>query len=222
MPLYFSHSRDMTIARPNEWMRVPSSTCASSKAKKCRMLWLENMSNFATFFMLFCAFFVEHASTGEAMPMRRRGLIPRERRAWKKFIRPIVKDGSFRLRYRMSYRDFKDLYTMLHKRLEKDEGSGVGRNGTVAGEWAIAGTLRYLAGGSIYEEMDGAHIARSTSYANIQLGLGVILACERLRVKFPQTQQELKEAALGLRCRSSQDVIRKLRVGRRWAVCTTA
>ena len=111
---------------------------------------------------------------------------------------------------------------MLHKRLEKDEGSGVGRNGTVAGEWAIAGTLRYLAGGSIYEEMDGAHIARSTSYANIQLGLGVILACERLRVKFPQTQQELKEAALGLRCRSSQDVIRKLRVGRRWAVCTTA
>ena len=29
----FSHSRDMTIARPNEWMRVPSRTCASSKAR---------------------------------------------------------------------------------------------------------------------------------------------------------------------------------------------
>ena len=66
--------------------------------------------------------------------MRRRGLIPRERQAWKKFIRPIMKDGSYRLRYRMSYRDFKDLYTMLRKRLEKHDGSGVGRNGTVAAE----------------------------------------------------------------------------------------
>ena len=123
-----------------------------------------------------------------------------------------MKDGSFRLRYRMSYRDFKDLYTMLRKRLEKHDGSSVGRNGIVAGEWdlewALAGTLRYLAGGIIYEVMYGAHIARSTSYANIQLGLGAIFGCKRLRVKFPQTQQELKEAALGFRCRSSQDVIR--------------
>ena len=69
----------------------------------------------------------------------------------------IVEDGSFRLRYRMSYRDFKDLYTMLRKRLEKHDGSGVGRNGSVAEEWTLAGTLRYLAGGSIYEVMDGAN-----------------------------------------------------------------
>ncbi|CAN0528654.1 unnamed protein product, partial [Scytosiphon promiscuus] len=100
-------------------------------------------------------------------PRRRQGLIPRQRQAWKKFIRPIVKDGSFRLRYRMTYRDFKDLYAMLRKRLEKDEARGLGRNGTVAGEWALAGTLRYLAGGSFYEVMDGARIARSTSYANV-------------------------------------------------------
>ena len=56
--------------------------------------------------------------------------------------------------------------------------------------------------------MDGAHIARSTSYSNIQLGLGAILGCKTLRIKFPQTPQELKEAALGFRCHSSQDVIR--------------
>ena len=209
MPHSFSHSRVMTIARPKEWMRVPSGTLASSKASKRRMLRRrENNYNIAMFWMMCCTFFLEHASTGEAMRRRRRGLIPRERLAWKRFIRPIVEDGSFRLPYRMSYRDFKDLYTMLRKHLEKHDGSGVGRNGTVAGEWALAGTLRYLAGGSIYEVMDGAHIARSTAYANIQLGLGAILGCKRLRVKFPQTQQELKEAALGFRCRSSQDVIR--------------
>ena len=74
--------------------------------------------------------------------MGRPGLIPRESQAWKKFLRPKQKDGSFRLRYRMSYRDFKDVYTMLRKRPEKHEGSGVGRNGTLAGEWALAGTLR--------------------------------------------------------------------------------
>ena len=44
--------------------------------------------------------------------------------------------------------------------------------------------------------MGGAHIARSTSYANIQLGLGAILGCKRPRVKFPQTQQELRAAII--------------------------
>ena len=140
-PPLLSFSRHDYIA-PKPLDARPSRTCASSKAKKCRMLWLEHISNFARFCMLCCAFFVQHASTSEAMPMGMRGLIPRERQAWKKFIRPIVKDGSSRLRYRMSYRDFKDPHAILHKRREKDEARGLGRNGTVAGEWALAGTLR--------------------------------------------------------------------------------
>ena len=101
----------------------------------------------------------------------------------------------------------EDLYTMLDKRFEKDEGGDVGRNCTAAGQWTLAGTLRYLAAESTYEVMDGAQIARSTSSANIRLGLGAILGCKRLRIKFPQTPQQLKEAALGFRCGISQDVI---------------
>lgn len=144
----------------------------------------------------------------EDAPSRRGELIVRQRQAWKKFIRPIVKDGSFRLRYRMNHGDFKNLYAMLRTRLEKEEDGGLGRNGTVAGEWALAGTLRWLAGGSIYEVMDGPHIARSTAYAKVRLTLEAILDCNRLRVKFPKKKEDLEKAASGFRNRSSQDVIR--------------
>ena len=48
----------------------------------------------------------------------------------------------------------EDLYTMLDKRFEKDEGGDVGRNCTAAGQWTLAGTLRYLAAESTYEVMD--------------------------------------------------------------------
>ncbi|CAN0361243.1 unnamed protein product, partial [Laminaria digitata] len=144
----------------------------------------------------------------EDTPSRRGTLIVRQRQAWKKFIRPIVKDGSFRLRYRMNHGDFKNLYAMLRTRIENEENGGLGRNGTVAGEWALAGTLRWLAGGSIYEVMDGPHIARSTAYAKVQLTLKAILDCNRLRVKFPKKKEDIEKAALGFRNRSSQDVIR--------------
>ena len=130
----------------------------------------------------------------------------RQRQAWK-FIRPIAKGGSFRLRYSMRHGDLKNLYAMLRTRLEKEEGR-LGRNGTVCGEWALAGTLRWLAGGSINEVMDGPHIARTTAYAKVRLTLEALLDCNRPRVKFPSKTGELEKATLGFRNRSSQDVIR--------------
>lgn len=142
-----------------------------------------------------------------ALLLQRRGATKRRRRDWKQFIRPILRDGSFRRRYRMSYRDFRDLYGMLRSRLEKDVGQGRGRNGIVTGEWALAGTLRWLAGGTIQEVMDGPRMARSTAYACIQSTLDAIVDCKRLRVRFPRTEEELDKAAAGFRGRSSQDVI---------------
>lgn len=49
---------------------------------------------------------------------------------------------------------------MLRKRLEGDGLRGRRENGTIAHD-----VLRWLAGGSIYEVLDGPHVARSTAYS---------------------------------------------------------
>ncbi|CAM9570221.1 unnamed protein product [Sphacelaria rigidula] len=80
--------------------------------------------------------------------------------------------------------------------------------GTTASEWALAGTLRGLAGGSIYEVMDGPHMGKSTAYACIKYTLAAILGCRKLRVKSPRTPEELDRAALGFRGRGAVDVMK--------------
>ncbi|CAN0412902.1 unnamed protein product, partial [Scytosiphon promiscuus] len=120
----------------------------------------------------------------------------------------IIADGSFRLRYRMRQREFNKLYGMLRSRLEREEVKARGRNGVIAGEWALAGTLRWLAGASIYEVMDGPRIAKSTAYDMVSRTLDAINECKQLKIRFPEADDELRKVAVGFRLRSSQDVIR--------------
>lgn len=133
----------------------------------------------------------------------------RGRNDWEDYIEPLLKDGSFRRRYRMSIKDFNDLYRMLRPRLEKSEKMGSGRNGTVRGEWSLAGALRWLAGGTIEEVMMGPNVARSTAYSMVHDGIDAIVQCRRLAIKFPTTEEELQETADGFRARSTEDVLKR-------------
>ena len=69
---------------------------------------------------------------------------------------------------RESKRDLKNLYQLCEAAYAPPRArrgwSTVGRNVTVAGEWTLAGALRWLAGGDIYEVIDGPRIIRSTVY----------------------------------------------------------
>lgn len=112
------------------------------------------------------------------------------------------------MRYRTPRKEFNKLYSILPKRLENDELRGSGRSGTIAGEWSLAGTLRWLAGGSIYEAMDGPHMARSTAYAHVSATMDAILDCKRLRIRFPTTPEELADAALGFEKRTTGGIMR--------------
>ncbi|CAN0226158.1 unnamed protein product, partial [Scytosiphon promiscuus] len=143
------------------------------------------------------------------VPVQRREIVHRERGDWEEYIEPLVRDGSFRRRYRMSKDDFDELYQMLRPRLEKGLKWGTGRNGTVRGEWSLAGALRWLAGGTIEEVMMGPNVAKSTAYRMVHDGIDAIVQCKRLRIKFPQTPEELQESADGFRARSSEDVLKR-------------
>ena len=140
-----------------------------------------------------------------ALPSRRGGLVHRDRHEWEPFIRPFVKDGTFKARFRMDPDEFNELYEMLRTRLECDERMGRGGNGTIAGEWALASTLQWLAGHGVSAGADGPRMAKSTTYAKIKLGLDAINDCGRLRIKWPRTRRELRAKARGF-CQSTSQL----------------
>ena len=69
-------------------------------------------------------------------------------------------------------------------------------------------TLRWLAGASIWEGVDGHVMAKSTTYATVHRVMGALCACSRLACKWPEAGDALRLAQL-FRKRSENDVIRK-------------
>ncbi|CAN0016272.1 unnamed protein product [Pylaiella littoralis] len=106
------------------------------------------------------------AKANVALPTERKDAVERKRNDKEEYIEPLLQDGTFRRRYRMSMEDFNDLYGILRPSLERDERGG-GPNGGVRGEWSLAGAVRFLAGGSIDEAMMGPSVARPTAYAMV-------------------------------------------------------
>ncbi|CAN0168128.1 unnamed protein product [Pylaiella littoralis] len=135
---------------------------------------------------------------------RRGACVHRNRQRWEGFIRPLIQDGTFKTRFRMNHSEFKGLYKILQTRLECNPALGRGHNGTVAGEWALASTLQWLAGHGVSAAADGPRMAQSTAYAKIYRGLDAINNCGRLRIKWPRTESELQEKAVGFHERTSQ------------------
>lgn len=135
-------------------------------------------------------------------------LVPRQRRSFAAYIKPMLLDKSFSLRFRMEYDDFKVLVEHLRPALKRNEKMGALRNGTIPVEFQVALTLRWLAGGSIYEAMDGHVIARSTAYAIAFRVIRALNACPELDCRWPKGD-EVAEVAQQFQNRSSSGVLKK-------------
>ncbi|CAN0265310.1 unnamed protein product, partial [Discosporangium mesarthrocarpum] len=80
------------------------------------------------------------------------------------------------------------------------------RNGVVAGEWALASTLRWLDGESYFEMIDGPTIACSTAYSVLHRTPGVINSCPDLVIVWLDDDR-LGHVAAGFRARSRQGIM---------------
>ncbi|CAM9458936.1 unnamed protein product, partial [Discosporangium mesarthrocarpum] len=112
----------------------------------------------------------------------RHRLVHRQRVSWIEHIRLMLEDHTFQRRFRMDYPSFKFLYGL--KRLKAEPRCCV-RNGVVAGEWALALTLRWVSGGSYFEMMDGPTIACSMAYSVLHRTLEAINSCPDLAIIWP-------------------------------------
>jgi len=151
---------------------------------------------------------VDNVDTLYPRKKRRSTLVLRERRSFAEYIKPMLLDKTFSLRFRMEYDDFKVLVELLRPSLQKNEVMGSMRNGAIPVEYQVAMTLRWLAGGSIYECMDGHVIARSTAYEISSNVIKALNACPELNCKWPEEEDVVRAAAL-FKDRSSFGVIRK-------------
>ncbi|CAM9404269.1 unnamed protein product, partial [Ascophyllum nodosum] len=103
-----------------------------------------------------------------------------ESRAWALYINPTLGDGTFKGRFRMHHDDFMVLVDHLRPELERNATMGALRNGAVPVEYQVALTLRWLAGASMSEGMDGHVIARSTAYQTALRVIKAINNCTKL------------------------------------------
>lgn len=140
--------------------------------------------------------------------VRRGALLPRERRPWSAYIKPMLGDKTFKDRFRMEHEDFMVLVELLRPALERNSKMGALRNGAVPVEYQLAITLRWLAGASIYEGMDGHVIARSTAYAIVGRVVKALNACCSLDCEWP-VGEDAEESARLFRARSEHEVLRK-------------
>lgn len=81
----------------------------------------------------------------------------------------------------MGHEDFMVLAGMLRAQLRRDGGMGALRHGVVPVEFQLAITLRYLAGGSMFDVMDNRQIAKNTAMAVIHRVVDALNSCESLR-----------------------------------------
>ncbi|CAN0494294.1 unnamed protein product, partial [Hapterophycus canaliculatus] len=125
---------------------------------------------------------------------RRRSLMLRERRPWALYIKPMLGDDTFKGRFRMQHDDFMALAELLRPVLQREPKMGALRNGAVPVEYQLGLTLRWLAGGSMYESMDGHVISRSAAYQAAFRVIEAVNDCEGLDCRWPEGEEALKSA----------------------------
>ncbi|CAM9682616.1 unnamed protein product, partial [Ascophyllum nodosum] len=136
----------------------------------------------------------------------RSSLVPRERRVLSEYIRPMLADRTFRLRFRMEYEDFICLVTWLRPALERDRKMGNLRNGAIPVEYQVAMGVRWLAGASVFELMDGHVIARSKAYAVVRRVIYAMNKLSHLDCVWP-SGYAVERAAAGFKDRSTNNII---------------
>ncbi|CAN0233171.1 unnamed protein product, partial [Pylaiella littoralis] len=143
-----------------------------------------------------------------AGPPGQRHRFVRERRSWYTYVKPMLEDGTFRKRFRMDYTEFTALADILCPKLERDQQEGERHGGAVDVEFQLAMTLRFLAGGSVFEVMDSNVIGKSTAYAIVHRVVDAINQSRELECSWPQGEDAARQC-LVYEQRSTNGVIKR-------------
>jgi len=154
------------------------------------------------------------AVAGLSIPVPRASAFFRDRLDWEKHIQNFMNEGHSSLRrfYRMEYKSFQKLVDLLRPHLEGNkEMSRLRTGGTqpiISPEMKVHCLLRFLAGGSVDDIRIQIGIHKSTFYQQaVNAAIDAVLAVNELKIRFPETREEIEEAAEAYENISSHQVI---------------
>jgi hypothetical protein len=130
-----------------------------------------------------------------------------QRLSWEKFQRSHRSRQDFQRHLRMNIESFDRLLDLIRHDLEVNNSMAMLRGGPILPELCLFACLRYLAGGSYSDIFYFTGMSRPSFYRVVWKTVDAINRCEGLAINFPQTVDEVKEAAKGFQGISSQGCI---------------
>ena len=130
---------------------------------------------------------------------------PRVRLDWAEFRRLRVADGSFKKMFRMSEHQFDDLVGILtpYLAVNVDQARRATLAGHIPAALRVAGTLRFLAGGSYLDVFHLLGVGVSSFYECITQVVEAINRAAELQLRFPATDADCAALAEGFKARSA-------------------
>jgi hypothetical protein len=141
------------------------------------------------------------------LPEERNSPLYEQRLAWDEYCARHHERGTLHRRLRMSKASFDKLVLLIEKDLQVDEIAASSRGGAIIPEVCLYCTLRYLAGGSYLDISDVAGISQASFYRVVWKTITAIVKCPALRISFPKSDEEVKEAISGFASISTEGAI---------------
>jgi hypothetical protein len=120
-----------------------------------------------------------------------------QRLVWNKFIGKYGERRDFCRSIRMKLESFNLLLSYIHDDLIVDEVQASRRGTPIMPELCLYSTIRYLAGASYIDIRFLTGISVPSIYRIIWKTIRALIFCPQLKIKFPTTEKELKDAAFG-------------------------
>jgi hypothetical protein len=117
-------------------------------------------------------------------------------------IQQQLGDPNFRKAYRMNKKRFRNLVRILRPYIPTRRRLNRTPNGPISDALRVSITLRYLAGGSVYDISLSHGVAISTVYKIINQVVIAITKCPVLKIKFPTSHDEQEIIAGGFQSKS--------------------
>lgn len=159
-----------------------------------------------TLLMILALFLVE-----QMIPKERNSYVVLRRLDWTQHVNKLHlrSPKAFHSLYRMSYESFVELCDILRPSLRVNREMSRRRTSTepIDAKIILATTLRWLSGGDYITTSYMMGISVSTFYRITEKCLRAIVNNERLRIRFPTTDEEIREVARGFSAMSTDRVM---------------
>jgi hypothetical protein len=118
-------------------------------------------------------------------------------------------DTQFDCKYRMSYKSFNKLVSILHPALEQNDCKSMNScaKPAIFAPHILGQTICWLSGSSFHDICDAGNFSWPTFFHLLWKGISAVTLCKRLEMNLPRTVNELEELQRGFELKSTDQAM---------------